>query len=78
MTKRMESSDIYTYWDEEAQRSELHVKGLVLYGDPKTARAVMTEINRLIGANAALHIYILDISKTVNATLKGLGYEVAG
>lgn len=65
--------DIHTFWDDEKERSELHVNGWVLYGDDRTTAAVMAELNRLIHISAELRLHILEIDKAVSAAMsKGM------
>lgn len=63
-------SDVYTFWDETAQRTELHVNGWVLYGDDKDVAAVMAELNRLRRAGEDLRAHILEINKAVASAME--------
>lgn len=58
-----------TFWDEEKQRSELHVNGWILYGDNKATFAVLEELTRLIQTSADLRLHILAIAKATDAAM---------
>lgn len=62
-------SDLHTFWDEEKQRSELHLNGWILYGDSEATRAVMDELNRLLRTSTDLRLWILEIDKAVSKAM---------